>query len=70
MKINKTAREKERFEGGSGFKATVATKKGGQNRGGRRKLTGRDDTSFNLNETRINGVKSANSIRRAFINTT
>lgn len=29
-----------------------------------------NDASFNLNETRINGVKSANSIRRAFINTT
>lgn len=41
MKINKTAREKERFEGGSGFKATHGdaegrgwvAKKGGQNRG-------------------------------------
>lgn len=31
---------------------------------------GWNDASFNLNETRINGVKSANSIRRAFINTT
>mgnify|MGYP004576226379 CR=1 FL=1 len=31
---------------------------------------GWSDTSFNLNETRINGVKSVNSIRRAFINTT
>lgn len=49
--------------------------KGGQNRGSRRerereKRVGWNDTSFNLNETRINGVKSVNSIRRAFINTT
>lgn len=29
MKINKTAREKERFEGGSGFKATMAGSVGG-----------------------------------------